>query len=193
MDLKDPKSQKLILLVIVGFLVFYFWYARIYSGYSKKISQKGFEYEVLMTELKNVEMKAKSIDNLKDEYGRLLERYKKVELLLPEEKKIPLFLNQMHSAAQISQTNILEITPQPPRPISFYNVFDFSVRIQGSYHQLGDFFANVADFPFLSNLTSVSITALPSDMGRDKRTITASFRLSTYCIKEGEELKKLEF
>lgn len=193
MDLKDPKSQKLILSVIVGFLVFYFWYARIYSGYSQKISQKGLEYEVLMTELKNVEMKAKSIDNLKDEYKRLLERYKRVELLLPEEKKIPLFLNQMHSAAQISQTNILEITPQPPRPISFYNAFDFSVQIQGSYHQLGDFFANVADFPFLSNLTSVSITALPSDMGRSKRTITASFRLSTYCIKEGEKLKKLEF
>lgn len=193
MDLKDPKSQKLILLVMVGFLILYFWYARIYSGYSKKISVKELEYEILMTELKNVEMKAKSIENLKDEYKRLLERYKKAEFLLPEEKKIPLFLNQMHSAAQVSQTKILEITPQSPRPISFYNTFDFLVQIQGSYHQLGDFFTNVANFPFLSNITGVSITALPSEIGKDKSTITTSFRLSTYYIKEEEKLKKLEF
>ncbi len=193
MDLKDPKSQKFLLLILVGFLILYFWHSRVYSGYSEKISKKQTEYELLMTELKNVEMKAKSINNLKDEYQKLLERYQRVELLLPEEKKIPLFLNQMHSAAQVSQTGVFEITPQPPRPFSFYNISDFTVQIGGSYHQLGEFFANAANFPFLSNITGMSITALPSEMGKGKSTITASFRLSTYYIKEEEKLKKFEF
>jgi Tfp pilus assembly protein PilO len=194
MDLKDPKLQKFLLLALVGFLVIYFWYARIYSGYSEKISLKQTEYEILMTDLKNVEMKAKSMENLKDEYQKLLERYQKVELLLPEERKPSLFLNQMHSAAQVSQTNILEITPQAPQPVSFYNILDFNVQIQGTYHQLGHFFANVANFPFMSNISSVSMVALPAaEMEKSGNSITASFKLSTYYIKEEERLKKLEF
>ncbi|KPK99506.1 MAG: hypothetical protein AMJ90_09465 [candidate division Zixibacteria bacterium SM23_73_2] len=194
MDLKNPKLQKYLLLTLVGFLVIYFWYARIYSGYSEKISQKRTEYEILMTDLKNVEMKAKSMESLKDEYQKLVERYQRVELLLPEERKPSLFLNQMHSAAQVSQTNILEITPQAPLPVSFYNILDFNVQIQGTYHQLGHFFANVANFPFMSNITNVSITALPAaEEEKTGNSITASFKLSTYYIKDEERLKKLEF
>jgi len=193
MDLKDPKLQKLLLFTLVGFLVLYFWYARIYSGYSEQISQKELEYEILMTDLKSVEMKAKSIESLKDEYQKLLERYQRVEILLPEEKKPSLFLNQMHSAAQVSQTNILEITPQVPRPVSFYNALDFTVRIQGSYHQLGHFFANVANFPFLSNVGGVSVAALPTNVETMGNTVNASFKLSTYYIKEEERIQKFEF
>ncbi|MCK4385176.1 MAG: hypothetical protein KAW52_02815, partial [candidate division Zixibacteria bacterium] len=96
MDLKDPKTQKILLGGLIFFLIVYFWYARIYSENSKAISQKQIEYENIVTNLKNVEMKAKSFESLKTEYEKLLERYKGAELLLPEEKQIPLFLTQMH-------------------------------------------------------------------------------------------------
>jgi Tfp pilus assembly protein PilO len=83
MDLKDPKVQKILLGGLILFLIVYFWYARIYSKNSKVISQKQIEYENILTNLKNVEMKAKSFENLKAEYEKLLKRYQKVELLLP--------------------------------------------------------------------------------------------------------------
>ena len=94
MDLKDPKTQKLFLAALVAFLVIYFWYARIYSVNIKKINVKQVEYEMLLTNLKNVEMKAKSFQNLKAEYEGLLDRYKQVELLLPEEKHRQLLLKE---------------------------------------------------------------------------------------------------
>lgn len=196
MDLKDPKTQKILLGGLIFFLIVYFWYARIYSKNSEAINQKEIEYENILTELKNVEMKAQSFENLKVEYGKLLERYQRVELLLPEEKQIPLFLTQMHFAAQSSQTAITQIVPLETVPIDFYNASSFNVELTDSYHQFGSFLSSIANFPFIANISDVTITGIPPEAqvpGSEENTVTASFRLTTYWVQEGERLKKVEF
>jgi type IV pilus assembly protein PilO len=196
MDLKDPKTQKILLGGLIFFLIVYFWYARIYSKNSEAISQKQMEYETILTNLKNVEMKAKSFESLKTEYEKLLERYQDVELLLPEEKQIPLFLTQMHFAAQSSQTGITQIVPTETVPIDFYNSSSCNIEITGSYHDFGDFLSNIANFPFIANVSDMTITGLPQAAPIPKpenNTITASFKLTTYWVQEGERLKKVKF
>jgi Tfp pilus assembly protein PilO len=194
MDLKDPKVQKILLAALVAFLVIYFWYARIYSANIQKINDKQTEYEMLLTELKNVEMKAKSFMNLKAEYEELLQRYKQVELLLPEEKQVPLYLTQLQSASQGSESKIFQITPQGIVPISFYNAANFGLEFKGNYDDIGTFFASVANFPFLTNITEVNFKGLPKDeVKKEKKTIAVSCKLTTYFIKEEEKLQKVEF
>lgn len=196
MDLKDPKTQKLLLGGLVIFLVIYFWYARIYSKKVELIQQKQVQYEYLLSDLKSVEMKAKSFESLKEEYHRLLKRYRRVERLLPEEKQIPLFLIQMHSAAQSNRTGIMQIIPEEPMSEGFYNTSSFDIELTGSYHRLGSFFSNVANFPFLANVSGVTIAALAEDeqRGMEKdRSITASLKLTTYYVREEERLREIEF
>ncbi len=196
MDLKDPKTQKFLLGGLVIFLVVYFWYARIYSKKVELIQQKQVQYEYLLSDLKSVEMKAKSFENLKDEYHRLLEKYRRVERLLPEEKQIPLFLIEMHSAAQANRTGIMQIVPDQPMPTGFYNSSSFDIELTGSYHRLGSFFSNVANFPFLANVSGVTIASLPDEKqkGRQRdRSITASLKLTTYYVREEERLREIEF
>ena len=197
MDLKDPKTQKFLLGSLVIFLVLYFWYARIYSKNTTLIDQKQVQYENLMSDLKIVEMKAKSFEGLREEYKDLLARYHKVERLLPEEKQIPQLLMQMQSAASVNQTGIIQIVPRVAVPVSFYNVSSFDIEISGSYHNLGGFLSNIANFPFLANVSNVTITALaqgeqvPEQKGNS--SITTSMKLATYYVKEEEKLKKIEF
>ena len=196
MDLKDPKTQKFLLGGLVIFLVLYFWYARIYSKNATLIEQKQVQYENLMSDLKIVEMKAKSFEGLKEEYEKLLARYRKVERLLPEEKQIPHLLMQMHSAASINQTGIIQLIPQEVLPKSFYNVSSFDVEMFGSYHNLGSFLSSVANFPFLANVSNVTISARPPEEQAPEmkeNSITASMKLTTYYVKEEERLKKVEF
>lgn len=178
------------------FLLLYFWYARIYSKNATLIEQKQDRYESLLSDLKTVEMKAKTFENLKEEYGKLMQRYHKVERLLPEEKQIHLFLMQMHSASSANQTGIIQIVPQGAVPKSFYNVNSFDIQISGSYHNLGGFLSSVANFPFLANVSDVTINALPQEEQipeQQGRTISASLKLTTYYVKEEERLKKVEF
>ena len=196
MDLKDPKTQKYLLGGLLVFLVGYFWYARIYTKKAELIEQKQVQYEYLLSDLKSVEMKAKSFESLKEEYRKLLERYRKVERLLPEEKQIPLFLTQMHTAAQTNRTGIMQIIPEAPVLEGFYNSSSFDIELTGSYHRLGSFFSNVANFPFLANISGVTIAALPeaAQKGPEKdRSINASLKLTTYYVREDERLKEIEF
>lgn len=196
MDLKNPKTQKALLGGLVVFLVLYFWYARIYSKTNELMKQKQIQYEYLLTDLKSVEMKARSFETLKEEYERLLERYQKVERLLPEEEQIPEFLMQMHAAVRANQTGVMEIVPQNPLPESFYNVKSFDMQISGSYHDLGGFFSRVANFPFLANVSDVTIAAAPKEEpapDQKGKSITASLKLTTYYVKEEERLERIEF
>jgi len=192
MDFKDPKSQKIILGVLLGFLALYFWHNRVYSKNNQKIQAKQVQYETVLTNLKNVELKAKSFENLKSEYEALLEKYKNVELLLPEEKQVPLLLTQMHQGAQTSGIFIREITPRSTYPLSFYNASDFSIEMTGNYHEFGNFLSRIANFPFIANISGVNLTSSVSS-GQKKETVKATFKMTTYFIKEEERLKKVQF
>jgi type IV pilus assembly protein PilO len=196
MDLKNPKTQRLLLGGLGIFLVLYFWHVKIYSKNAALIEQKQTRYENLMIDLKNVEMKAKSFESLKEEYERLLARYRKVERLLPEEKQIPLFLMQMHSAASNNQTGIIQLIPKGAVPVSFYNANSFGIEISGTYHNFGNFLSQIANFPFLANVSDVTITALPQEGQSPEqkgKSITASLMLTTYYVKEEERLKEVQF
>lgn len=195
MDLRDPKTQKLLLVGMVVFLVLYFWYARVYTKTGDLVKQKQIQYEYLLSDLKSVEMKARSFQSLKEEYGRVLERYQKVERLLPEEEQIPQLLLQMHFAARANQTGVTEIIPQSVVPQSFYNAKSFRIQVTGSYHELGSLFSRVANFPFLANVSDVTIAAMPQEQQapeQKRQSITASLKLTTYYVKEEERLKRVE-
>lgn len=196
MDIRDPKNQKLILGVLIFFLAIYLWHNRFYAPKSEQIQAKQIEYEAILTNLKNVELKAKSFESLKAEYESLLEKYKRVEMLLPEEKQVPLLLTQLHQAAQTTEAKITEIVPKGVSPIDFYNGDGYNIQVTGTYHNVGNLFASVANFPFIANITGVSFAGKsnPSQSTpSDDNTLTASFQLTNYFIREQDRLKRINF
>ena len=155
----------------------------------------------MITNLKNVEMKSKSLDALKLEYEDLLARYHEIEQLLPEVKQIPSFLVQLHTASSLTGTKITRIEPNEVAPENFYNVAGFAIEMTGSYHDFGKFIGYIANFPFIANISDVEINAAMapnSGSGEkdnktvgQKKTINAKFVLSTYFVKEDERLQEL--
>ncbi len=205
MDFKDSKTQKIVLGALAFFIVVYFWYSRAYSVNENQIAQKTTEFETITTNLRRVEMKAKSLDALKIEYSDLVERYHEIEELLPEVKQIPSFLVQLHTASSLTGTKITSIQPLPNEEQEFYNVVSFEVELSGTYHDFGSFISYVVNFPFITNVSDMNITAQNIAISKaaakaeiDKvqeikkqETMTANFKLSTYFVKEDERLQEL--
>jgi type IV pilus assembly protein PilO len=206
MDLKNAKTQKIVIAALVCFIVGYFWYTRVYTVYHAKVMNKSQEFESITTDLKNVEMKAKSLDALKGEYVELVKHYHEIEALLPEVKQIPSMLVQLHTASSITGTCITKITPLPISSEEFFNIASFQIEMTGSYHDFGGFISYVANFPFIANVSgmnlkaqNVAIAKQPAggenskmvEVGKKKETLTATFVLSTYFVKEDERLKEL--
>ncbi|MFZ5981741.1 MAG: type 4a pilus biogenesis protein PilO [Candidatus Zixiibacteriota bacterium] len=206
MDFKDPKNQKIIIAVIAFLIVLYFWYSRVYSRYDNQISMKSQEFETITTNLKNVELKAKSLDALRVEYEALVNRYHEIESLLPEVKQIPSFLVQLHTASSLTGSKITRVQPLPITSEEFYNVASFEIELTGTYHDFGTFVSYIANFPFIANISRMEIKAQEvavaateaehdenvQEVGKKKETMTATFILSTYFVKEDERLKELE-
>lgn len=210
MDWRDSKTQKIVIGVLAFFIVVYFWHSRVYSRYSSQIALKTAEFETITTNLRDVEMKAKSLDALKLEYTDLVDRYHEIESLLPEVKAVPSILVQLHTASSLTGTRITKVHPQPIGSEEFYNVASFEVEMIGTYHDVGRFVSYVANFPFIANISDVSMVSQTvanlksgpdarlggdeqrtQEVGRKKETVTASFTLATYFVKEGERLKEL--
>jgi len=197
MDLKDPKTQKIALGLMGFFLVMYFWYSRVYSSNDAELASKRSKYESIMTDLKAVELKAKSLEGLKAEYNALLDRYGMIELLLPEENQVPKFLVQLHSAAAITQSRLLELEPLTTTKAPYYSIADYRLKFAGTYHELGEFLASIANFPFITNVSQVQIDGLPETSlqhSKDKRAIhdtkslEATMVLSTYFVLPEDKL-----
>jgi type IV pilus assembly protein PilO len=195
-----------VIAVLAFFIVVYFWYSRVYSRYNSQINTHRQEFETIATNLRNVEMKAKSLDALRLEYQDLTDRYDEIEALLPEVKQVPSILVQLHTASSITGTRITKVLPQPIETREFYEIAGFEVQITGTYHDFGKFISYVANFPFIANVSEVTIAAenVPKDdafdqddedaveVGKKKATMTARFKLETYYVKEGERLAELE-
>jgi type IV pilus assembly protein PilO len=209
MDWRDSKTQKIVIGALAFLIVTYFWYNRMYSRYNSQISQKNEEFETITTNLRDVEMKAKSLDALRIEYTDLVNRYHEIEALLPEVKTVPSILVQLHTASSLTGTRISKIHPSPIASEEFYNVAGYEIEMVGTYHDVGKFVSYVANFPFIANISDVhfesqSVANLSQssearlgseegahEVGRKKETVTARFTLSTYFVKEEERLKEL--
>ncbi|MCB2202293.1 type 4a pilus biogenesis protein PilO [bacterium] len=205
MDFRDPKTQKIIIGALAFLIVVYFWYTRAYETYDSRITLKTQEFETITTNLRNVEMKAKSLDALQAEYGELVERYHEIEALLPEVQQIPSFLVQLHTASSLTGTKITRISPMPIAAEEFYNIASFEIEMTGTYHDFGKFVSYVANFPFIANLSRMDVVAKniaiskdvkkeetkSQEVGKKEETITATFVLSTYFVKEGERLEEV--
>jgi type IV pilus assembly protein PilO len=199
MDIKDPRLHKIAIGVLVVVVLVLFWHSRFYSKYQNELTQKESRYEKILTELNQVKLKAKSLKGLQEEYEELLARYDKVQMLLPNEKQVAKFLMQLHTASARTQSRVIEVTPREEKVKDFYKISDYQIKFTGTFHEFGEFLAGVANFPFITNVSGISIKGLdPSAIKNDKRseydqlTLEATFTLSTYFVKEDQKLAAIQ-
>ncbi len=192
MNLKDPKNQIIAVIVIVFLAVVYLWYSQVFAVYNDKIDKKEVERGKMLNNVHQVRQKAATLNDLQKELEDLQMKYEKVQLLLPERKEDESFLTQLHAAAQLTGSIIQDITPLGTQSGEFYLTNSYSVEVQSTFHALGSFFAKVANFPFIVNISDLQLKsaaatlAAPSDTKKDDdKIVTATFKLLTYNVKQG--------
>jgi Tfp pilus assembly protein PilO len=194
MNLRDPKNQLRVFVVVIFLVAIYLWATKIYTPYGQRLEQLQVEHENLGRKLNNVRQKAATLEGLQEEYEKLLVDYQRYQLLLPEKKEDEAFLSQIHAAAQLTESMVKKITPLGTVPSDFYETNSYTVEVESSYHGLGKFFARVANFPFIVNLsdlqmksTSQSGGSLPTQPPKleEERVVLATVKMSTYNVKQG--------
>ncbi len=189
MDFRDPKNQVLVLIVFVFLALIYVWYSQLYTPYSEQLVQKKTQYQKLSSDLFAVRQKAESLEGLQRDVELQRARYEKVKLWLPEVKEDEAFLHQIHMAEQSTNSAIINIAPQTPTPHEFYTANTYVIELESTYNGLGKFFEKVVNFPFIVNISDVTLLSRAERMnkggnlGERKRSdlvVVATFKLTTY-------------
>lgn len=191
-DFKDPKTQKVLLLVLVGALGIYFWHGKVYKANQQELKAGYAHYETLQTELTNVEMKFRSLDALKREYQTLTDKYRVISMLLPEDDQLAPLLEKIHAAALETSSRVVEFQPLPPASEGFYDRHDFKMQLHTTFHDFGDFMARISNLPFIVNIGGVRMDTFAEQDNPETAhggfTMTVNMTISTYQVKEAERI-----
>jgi len=129
-----------------------------------------------MAQGKTNELKAEA-----ESYGQDLEVMRR---LVPTGNEVPALLEQVSSAARRVGLDIADVQPLPQLTGDQYDAFKYRMSVHGSYHQIGDFLANVGSLQRI--VAPINLTLSPMNMDPKARKVPrtqaldARFEIQTY-------------
>ncbi len=164
----DPRTTKVLLLVLAGALGYLLWDGELLEGAGLK-GVKGRQAEVQQMQ-DSVALLQSQVDSAKRELAngtaedlrRKLEGYRSslalMRRLVPERNEVPNLLDDMSTRAKIRGVTLSQVTPLPvqPGPAPF-DTYKYNVSVIGHYDQIGEFLADVATLQRIIVPTDVAI------------------------------------
>jgi type IV pilus assembly protein PilO len=188
MDLKDPKTQKLVMIGAgIGVLVYFFLIANYvpfnYPARSKEISALKDDYTKKMSELTKAQQLVNRLPELKKEFELLNQRWTVAQELLPSQKEVASLLRKVTIAGQESGVHFLLFKPGDPKPSTYFTENPVQVSVTGGFHHAGAFLGEISDLSRLVNVSQLKLKGF--DKGDLDETVQADFVATAYTLAEG--------
>ncbi|MBU6366114.1 MAG: type 4a pilus biogenesis protein PilO [Gemmatimonadetes bacterium] len=111
--------------------------------------------------------------------------------LVPSSNEVPALLEEVSNAARRAGLDVGGVVPEPVLPGEHFDTYRYTVTIAGSYHQVGEFLANVGSLPrivapvHLAIVPAVGSANAPdgrarAEGARGRGVLTATVLLQTY-------------
>jgi type IV pilus assembly protein PilO len=185
MDIKDPKTQKMILvgMAMAGIGYLYFFATFVPFGYRAMAAEKKElqgRYEQLSSDLNKARQTLSSMARVEREFEAIQKRYEAARVLLPEEKEVANLLRMVSLVGQQAGVTFELFKPMPAVTQGYYVENPVDVKVTGAYHAIGAFLADVAN---LSRIVKVSNLTLGGwEKGATDETVQATFTASAYTL-----------
>jgi type IV pilus assembly protein PilO len=139
------------------------------------------EYEKKSTDLARARTTVADLPRFEAEYGQLHEQWMLAAELLPTDKDLPMLLRKISLSGQQTGIKFLVFRPAPPRAQNYYSEMPVEISVQGGYHQVGSFLAELSN---LRRIVTVSNMRLKSAPQADDPSVTTSadFTASAYSL-----------
>ena len=151
----------------------------------KKVSMGALEVELTGLQARIQEGRAaqQQLPRFREEVRQLELKLDKLLRILPARRNTPELMRRIRSLAEQGDFNLLRFTPGAFVEQDFYSEWPIAMNLEGTYHNLAQFFEQVSRFSRIINIEDLQVGALAAD---PDHTITASFRAKTFVYKEDE-------
>ncbi len=193
MNLRDPKIQRLIFIVLaVGIASYVYFGSNLFSfcymPRKARIKTMESEYTKLSAELEKARKTVGNLARLEAEYEKLHDQWVSAQELLPEEKEMPDLLRKVTTAGNKAGVNFMLFQPMPQSQSEYFTSHPIKVRVRGGYHNLGIFLSRLANMKRIVNVTNLALSASSKGRIKDDKTngtIMADFTLTAYTLLGG--------
>lgn len=191
-NLKDPRLRVPLLALVIVAGGIYYWTDTIF----KPAQQEQKKLETQLTAKQDTLLRIQSLrphlDQLRTELASSQAHLDSLKSIFPDQKEIPKLIREITSVARASGIMTTRFNPLPDIEREYYIENRYSISVEGGYHDLADFFAFLANFTLIINLSTVSISTHPEfanakegDAFTTKRpTIASMFEMTTFSSKK---------
>ncbi len=189
MDIRDPGTQKMALVgvLIIG-LIYVFFFTEILPFTYKARAAQTAEAQAHLSQLSADVAKARTaVANLpavEAEYALVKERWESMSSLLPSSKEIASLLTKVTVAGQESGVDFALFQPAPARTEDFYVAYPAQYRVEGGYHEVGRFMAEVANMDRIVNIVDLNLNTAKGDQRHPDKTVVAAFTAEAYAFRD---------
>lgn len=188
-DIKDKLTQWLILCIVIVLAGGYAHYTYIYLPRQEAINQLTTEEDKLSRELIVVKTQVQRLAQIRQELASAESEFAKLQEMFPDQERIPSRLQDLLTVTRRSGTITTKFVPQPSVQQQYFAENNYKISIVGSYHSIGEMFAEFANFKYPTSIQKMSISVsanLKTEIdnadkhGTVPNTVAAEFDFTTY-------------
>lgn len=191
-DLKNPRIRIPALLILIGIGAIYLWVQQLYLPNKEIIAKLEKSCNAKQDTLRTVLALKPQLNTIKLEISLAQSRLDSLKSIFPDQKEIPKLIREITSVARASGITTTKFNPLPDIEREYYVENRYNISVTGGYHELAEFFAFLANFPLIINLTSVNIATNPdaahssADLEYETSvpSVVSSFEMTTFSSKK---------
>ena len=164
-------------LSIAGAAAFWNFYAR---DAQAEIDQRRGQLAKLQQEISRGLATAKRLPEFRREVSSLEAQLERLRAVLPEEQDVADLLRRVQAMATQSNLEIVGFTPKAVTKKQLHAEWPIGLKLEGNYHDLGNFLDRVSKFPRIINVGDIKIDARGSQ--NTGTTISAECTATTFVL-----------
>lgn len=169
----------------VGVGMFYYYYE---MPARADVATREVTLKALRADVTKGQATEKKLPQFREQVEELEDRLASLSEVLPEEKDGAELLRQMQSTAVQSNLVIKSFKPATVVTKQLHSEWPISLELDGTYHNLAQFFDRLGKFARIVNITNLSVKG--REKGDGRATITASCVATTFVLLDKPAPKK---
>ncbi len=178
-----PIAVKIGAIVLVCLLILFLGYWFVISDEIDELSQAQKQEETLKQTFLAKKALALNLPAYKQQMEEMGQAFGTLLRQLPNKTEVPNLLVDITQAGLGRGLEFVLFKPEKEKPLDFYAELPVSIKVIGTYHELGEFVSDVAALPRIVTLSQINITSTDKT---DRLTMTTLAK--TYRYLEPDEI-----
>ena len=159
------KIQRLLICLVTAVVIGAGYYFLFFSPKYETLEAAKKELKAQEDNLARFKRQARSLAQYEKKMAEVQERFNIAMDALPDKKELPALLTGISKAGSNAGLEFLLFQPEPIVTKDFYKEIPLSMTVNGTYHQVADFFFQVAELNRIVNIRNMSMKAQKGKKG----------------------------